>query len=499
MRTNRSGYIVLLAVLAAFLHCGGPPPRDTLRIGIGSGIVSLDPHTQDEEVTVSVLANLYEGLVGFDANLKLGPCLAEGYSNPDELTWRFRLRPGARFHDGRPLLARDVVYSLERARSHPQSVFRSLLAVVERIEEVTATEVRIVTRRPQPVLIKILTAVAILPRGFEPGESAVGTGPYKLASVQIDQEIALEAFPGYWGSPPHFRRAVFRVVPQDRWRGHELVGGRLDLDAEPSLQMRVIIEKDPDLRLITQEGASVTMLGMVVGGEPADNPLSDRRVRQAISLALDRRELVRSLFNWYATPASQLVPRNIFGFEPDLPVITPDLPKAQALLQEAGFGQGVRLRLDHSNATGPEGEMIRRQLAEVGIGVTPNPVNWEELYSRISTGESRFHLVGYSTTTADVSELFNSLIHTNEPGSEYGLENTSGYSNPEVDRLIEAADREYSPQRRQRILQDAMRLVMEDLPLIPLHVWSQSYGLRRDLEWTPRADALIRAAEFRPR
>jgi len=497
MMGRLSARFILPLLLAAALHCGAPP-RDTLRIGLGNGLVSLDPHTQDEEVTTSVLANFYQGLVGFDANMKLRPMLAAGYANPDELTWRFRLRPGVRFHDGRPLTAEDVIYSLERARSHPQSVFKSILAVVERIEKRAALEVQIVTRRPQPVLIKTLTAVAILPRGFQPGNTAVGTGPYRLVGAELDKEIRLEAFQGYWGSLPAFRRAVFRIVPQDRWRGHELVGERLDVDAEPSLQMRVIIEKDPKFRILTQEGASVTMLGMVGSGTPVENPLADRRVRQAISLAIDRRELVRTLFNWYTAPASQLVPKSIFGFNPDLPVIERNLDQARRLLQEAGLEEGVHLRLDHSEATGPEADMIRRQLADVGIGVQLNRVNWEELYNRISTGESRFHLVGYITTTADVSELFNSLIHTNMPGTEYGLENPSGYSNPELDRLIEAADREYSIQRRQRLLQEAMGRVMEDLPLIPLYVWTRCYGLRRDLEWTPRADGLILAEEFRP-
>src|SRR5512137_860025 len=144
---------ILCALLALLATGCGPGRRGVLVIAEGGGAVSLDPHTQDEFVTINILSNVYEGLVGFDPNLKIVPLLAEGYDNPYSNAWRFHLRRGARFHDGRPVQALDVVYSLKRARDHPQSIFAGAMSYILRISDLDSLTVEIRTDRPRSTLI----------------------------------------------------------------------------------------------------------------------------------------------------------------------------------------------------------------------------------------------------------------------------------------------------------------------------------------------------------
>ena len=160
----------------------------------------MDPHLHNESLTSAVLANVYDGLTELDHDFGVRAALAAGWSNPDEKTWVFRIRPAVAFHDGRPLTAGDVVFSLERARHHPESGLASYLVEVESVREIDPLTVEVRTRRPFAPLLAKLTPVYIVPRGAPSRiEDPVGTGPYRL--VQSGGEFV-------------------RMVPAERdWRG----------------------------------------------------------------------------------------------------------------------------------------------------------------------------------------------------------------------------------------------------------------------------------------
>ncbi len=487
---------ILAVILVPALAACAPEPPPALVIGVTSGPVSLDPHTQDESVTASILSNMYEGLMGFDPHLKVVPVLADGYNNPDERTWVFTLRPGVRFHNGRPLTPEDVVYSLDRARTHPDSVFRTMLAAVHQVRKLDDRTVVIITRRPQPVLIRMLALVSIIPAGFQPERDIRGTGPYMMTRYTPRQELSAEYFPQYHGPAPEFQAVTWRFIVDDRQRAQALIDGRIDMDTDLAAADEERVKWQNHLAVATWHGSSVTCLNLDVRGEPRTNPLADRRVRQAISLAINRQEIVDNVYPNYATVATQLIPPSVVGFAPDLPAIRHDAAAARALLRAAGYGDGLALTLDLSEAAMAEGQLLRRQLGEAGMRLQLAPCDWSELYPRVSRGESRFFLVGYISSSGDAGELFNSQLHSRSADGEYGAENVGGYANPELDRLVEAADREFDPRRRQELLQAAMRLVMADLPYIPMHTRSHCYGLRQDLLWQPRADSTVQIREI---
>lgn len=487
---------ILAAVLVPALAACAPEPPPALVIGLATGPVSLDPHTQDEVVTFSILSNMYEGLVGFDPHLKVVPVLADGYNNPDERTWVFTLRRDARFHDGRPLTPEDVIYSLDRARTHPDSVYRTMLSVVHQVRKLDDRTIVIITRRPQPVLIRMLALVGIVPAGFQPDRDVRGTGPYRMIRYTPRQELTMAYFPQYRSPAPEFQTVTWRFIGDDHQRAQALIDGHIDLDAELGVAEAEGVEWQDHLAILTWHGSSVSHLGLDVRGDPRRNPLADRRVRQAISLAINRQELVDSVYPHFATVATQLVPSSVVGFAPDLPVIRHDPDAARKLLQAAGYRDGLALTLDLSRAAMAEGQLLSRQLADAGVRLQLALRDWSELYTRISRGESPFFLVGYIPSSGDVGELFNSQLHSHSADGEYGAENVVGYANPELDQLAQAADCEFDPRQRQELLQAAMRLVMADLPYIPMYTRSHCYGLRRDLQWQPRADSTLQVREI---
>ena len=488
---------LLAALLLSLMAAGcGQGRRTTLVIAETGGAVSLDPHTQDEFVTINILTNVYEGLVGFDPHLKIVPLLATGYDNPWANTWRFHLRPGARFHDGRPVQAWDVIYSLKRARDLPGSRFASVLSPVLRISALDSMTVEVRTDRPRPTLINTLATVAVVPRGFEPGDSAVGTGPYRFVRFLENRGVMLQRFEGYWGQRPYIDQVEFRNMPDGEARTRAATAGLVDLDAALAPDQRRQLEDRARLRLVETPFTTTWLLGCDVRGGARTNPLADRRVRQALSLAIDREGIIARALDGYGEAANQIAPPTIVGYNPNLPGIKRDVAAARALLRQSGIAEGRELRLALKPANLKVGLLIKEQLAEAGIVLAVDTVGWDSLYRRIEDGKVPFYMFGQAFSYGDVSEPLNEL-HTRDRG-ELGQRNTSGYGNPRLDSLIETASREFDPSKRQAMLQRAMALAAEDLPFIPLFFQGNCYAIRRGMRWTPRSDEMILAKEFRP-
>ncbi len=487
--------IPILAFLAILAAGCSPSRRTTLVIASNGGVLSLDPHTQDEFVTINALSNVYEGLVGYDPYLKIVPLLAVGYDNPASNAWRFHLRPGARFHDGRPVRAQDVVYSLKRARDDPRSIFAGVMSTVMRINAIDSMTVEVRTDRPRPTLINLLAAVAIIPDGFKPGEKAVGTGPYRFVRFLEGNGLVLQRFEGYWGSRPQFAQVEFVYIRPSEARVAALLDGRIDVDAALTPPQRKLLEGQKKVKLVETPLTTVWLLGCDMRASPAENPLSDRRVRRAVSLAIDREELISKAMNGHAKPANQMVPPTIVGYAPDLPPLQRDIEGARRLLRQAGFAEGRELRLALKPRNYEVGRLLEKQLAEAGIRLEADTVAWDSLYRMIEAGAVPFYMMGLAFSFGDASEAVNDL-HTYAAG-EWGHRNNTGYSNPRLDSLIQSASTEFDPARRMETLQQAMILIADDLPYIPLFFEGSFYAVRPGLQWTPRSDELILAKEFR--
>jgi peptide/nickel transport system substrate-binding protein len=466
-------------------------PSRPLRIATYSAPLSLDPHFYNEIATFSFLGNIFEALVRFDSQLSVEPALATSWENPNDLTWRFRLRPGVRFHDGRPLTADDVVASLERARTLPKSGVGNFLVGVEAVRKVDAATIEITTLRPTPVLLNKLCFISVVPADAPPEiVRPVGTGPYRLAEVDPGKRLVLEASSGWWGGVPAEPVVEFVVVTDAGERVARLVRGEVDLANEIDPDAIPQIEACEECRVAATEGLVVEYLQMRVDVAP----FSDLRVRRAVHLALDREAIVAEQLSGQGAAVSQLVGRQVFGHDPEILAPRRDLAAARRLLAEAGLPDGFDSELDMRQ--GRRAETIVRQLGEAGIRLRPNGRPWAEVYERLQKREIVFYLGGVVAVSADASDVFDSKIHSRDMAAGYGDTNSNRYANPEVDALIESSATTMDMKQRREMLQSVMRAVMDDLPIIPLFVPFELYGVRRDLVWEPRRDGMLRLAEM---
>ncbi|HWC66236.1 MAG TPA: ABC transporter substrate-binding protein, partial [Thermoanaerobaculia bacterium] len=253
------------------------------------------------------------------------------------------------------------------------------------------------------------------------------------------------------------------------------------------------------LRLIARPSLTVSYLGVNVAPRP-DNVLADHRVREAIRLAIDLRELLAKGVSNHGFPATQFVPPDVIGYNPAIPLPPHDLARARALLAEAGHPNGVDLVLDTQNESAtPLVRNLVEQLAAAGIRVTPKYWPKEPFFDRIDKGLSDLHLTGWVCTSGESAELFESSLHTRGAAGGLGRDNGTGYSNPELDRLVEQLVATIDPGARVDLEKRAMAVAVADLPYIPLYVQEDRYVLTRDVVWEPRADGEIWLPEVRLR
>lgn len=469
--------------------CRKPVP--VARVAIHSAPLSFDPHLQNEIVTAAVLANLYDGLTEFDRESRLVPALAAEWTNPDERTWVFRLRKGVRFHDGRDLAAADVVFSLERARRHPRTGLASYLVEVASVREVDPSTVEIRTSRPFAALLAKLSPIAIVPRDApEEIVTPVGTGSYRLASAGRDR-LDLEPFPGDWRKGPPPPRLTFLVEADPRRRVELLLSGEADVAADLPGDAAEGLRGSPCCREIAQPGSTVEYLRL----STLFPPFRDARVREAVSLAIDRAGYVAAAHRGRAQPAGQLVVPGVFGYAPGLKAEGRDLPRARRLLAEAGYPDGFDVVLDFR--PGRHGKALAAQLAEAGIRASPRETSWTDLHPRIRNGGVAFYFGGVVAQTAEASDVLDGFVHTRDEARGYGVTNHSRYSNPRADALIEQAAATLDMTRRRGLLQEAMEVVMADRFLVPVAGLYEVYGASRRVRFEPRLDMKLLGREMR--
>jgi peptide/nickel transport system substrate-binding protein len=480
---------------------GGAPDIGRLVVVVPHHLITLDPHEQDTLSTFSILGNVYEPLVEADATLRLQPGLAERWESPDPLTWVFPLRRGVRFHDGRELRAADVVHSVRRLLDDPGLDVRVYVSNVASVEELDPFTVRLRTTIPSPNLLVKLTQVYIVPAGTGTGtglgNAANGTGPYRITEWQAGRAVRLSRFDDHWRGRPSVKDAVLERRDCASFTPAELTSGRFDIVGTACPEP---LPSTPGLRVERRAGLYVKYLGMDVSRAQTpfvsgtQNPFRDLRVRQAMSLAVDRERLVRSL-GLPARPAWQAVPRTVLGFNPLLESLRdgPNRARARQLLAEAGFAEGFESTLHVREPLRQGVEALREDLAAVGVRTRLEVLDEVAFANRMSRGEGSLWLTRFACTGGDASDLFEAFFSGERRFSVHG-----GYANPEMKQAFAAiAKSEHNRERRDR-LQDLVTQLSRDLPIVPLYNDEDVYLIREGIAWEPRNDALLRIAEVTP-
>jgi peptide/nickel transport system substrate-binding protein len=482
------------------LGCGAPRPpggAQTITLAVRADVTGFFPNPPiwNEGYTLEANRNIFEGLVELDREFRLRPALASHWENPDERTYVFDLRPGLEFSDGRPVTADDVVASLEAPRRRGW-VTRDYLQAIDSVRALGRSRVEVKTRFPYLILLSKLPWGLVLPRAAldQSPVPTIGTGPYKLASWTPGRGFVLLLNPRYRGPRPAFDRAVFDVVPDGEERLDRVRKGLADVAEQVPFESIAAAEK-AGLTVIARPGNRMLFLCLRVDAPP----FSDPRVREAFDLALDRVELNRRVFLSRAEPASQMVPATIVGFDPGLTVVGPDRERARRLLREAGFGGGLRVRLDgpvnrYVNDVGVLHE-VARQLADVGVTVEVNGLEKGALYALTDRGESVFHLLGWACQSGEAGGVLDAVLHS-RGGGLLGGDNTTGLADPTLDQLIEDSNEAKTLQARTAALRRALRRVANLRAVLPLVVQTEAVAVSKRVRWDPPLNFALRLKDM---
>jgi len=489
---------VAASIAAVLLVATSARTEEALPVRGGTFIVAIDPEPAQLENTfhnqyanAAVSANIFDGLLTYDAGQRPQPGLATSWSvSPDGLTITFKLRQGVRWHDGVEFNSADVRYSALEVwkKVHPRGrvTFAPLLEV-ETPDPYTAV---FHLERPAPVIISSLNTseAQIIPEHLYEGTDVrtnpvnarpVGTGPFKFVNWKKGQYIELERNPDYWDKDrPYLDRVIFRNIPDAAARAAALETGEVDYVPYAGVPFSDVarLRQNPDL-VFEPRGYSYNAQIYFVECNLRRPYLSDVRVREAIAYAIDKRGLVKTVWYDVSQPADGPIPPTLTRYytrdKPDYPF---DPAKAEALLDEAGYPRGAHgmrfsITLDLSpsaDAFVAAGDYIRQNLKRIGIDVRPinsdGPTYLRKVYTNY---DFDLTLQGYSALLdpeIGLTRIFWSKGVS--PGVPYV--NASGYANPATDKIIEAYQRELDGEKRVALFHDFQRVVMADLPLIPI-------------------------------
>ena len=488
----------------------------TLRVGVASGALSMDPYAFEEVATLSILSNIFEAPVTLDTNLKVRPALATSWENPTPTRWIVHLRRGVTFHNGSPFDAEDVLFSFHRIKKWVRSAFRGEVAMIDRVEKIDAYTVAFTTRKPFPLFLKKLSRLRILDKETLTGKTdewianhPVGTGPYRFIAWHRGDRIELKAYPRYWRGEATFEKLLFKPLTNSATRVAAILSGIVDLiDRVPTMDTRRI-HRHPELQFFSRPGLRLIYLQMdqhradspyikTVNGK---NPFLDKRVRQAFYYGINETAIARYIMGGYALPAAQLSPEAVFGSDPSLtrPAYNPQ--KAKQLLREAGYPNGFTLRIDTPNNRyvndAKIAEAVAVSLAKIGISVAVNAMPKSRFFGKISRLDTSFFLVGWEDMDGDAGSMMSACIHTYNAQRGYGRYNYGRFSDSHFDHLFEKSQEEMHPLRRLALLREAQKAaLLEKQSIIPLHFQVDLYAAKRTINFTPRLDGQIRAFEI---
>ena len=486
-----------------------PAAAQELRVGLAATITSLDPHFHVIGSNAAMTRNLFDGLVNQDDRQQLVPGLAESWRAVDATTWEFRLREGARFHDGAPATAEDVAASFRRVpkiRNSPSS-FLPFVRPITGVEVVDARTIRFATASPFPLLPNAVSRIAILPREAEDASTAelnagrglFGTGPYRLLRHALWERVELEAT-----DPANpWPRVSFRFVTSDAARVAAVLAGDLDLieqvptaDSERLRRSgRVTLASVASNRVMylhPDQDRERTPFATARDGSAIANPLRDMRVRRALSLAIDRAALVARVMDGEGTPAGQLVPEGYFGQVPALAAPAADPAAARRLLAEAGLPEGFALTLHASNDRYPNDDKVAQALAQMwtraGIPtrVVVQPGN--VFFTRASARDYTLIMGGAAAETGEASSVLRPLLASFDTARGDGSGNRGRYSNAEFDRLLHQALATVEDPAREALLRQATTLAMQEMGVIPLFFLQNSWASGNGISYRPRSD-----------
>ena len=502
---------------------------ETMRWARAGDALTLDPHAQNEGPTSALAHQIMEPLVMRDMTGAIVPALATEWapdtSNPN--IWKFKLREGVKFHDGADFDSEDAVFSLKRAMTK-DSDYKELLASVKDVRADGKYGLLIETNGPNPIMPSNLTNMfmmdktwseknnAVKVQDYEGGEetfaarNANGTGPYSLVSREPDAKTVLKAFDGYWGKgefPLEITEIIYTPIQNQATRVAALLSGEVDFIQDVPVQDLKRVGDTDGLTVKTAPQNRVIFFGMNQGDADIEsddvegkNPLADKRVRQAMNMAINREAIKQVVMRGQSIPAGMISPPFVNGWTKELDAVpATDIDKAKGLMKEAGYEGGFSIRLDCPNDRYINDEAICQaavgMLAQIGVKVQLDAKPKAQHFPLIGNLKTDFYMLGWGVPTYDSEYIFNFLTHTK--GEKYGSWNGTRFSNTDLDTKIQALASETDLPKRNGMIADIWKVVQDEQLYLPIHHQVLNWGMSGKVDTVVAPDDVAKFKYFK--
>ncbi len=504
-------------VASALAVSGAATQAQTVRIGNQGDALSMDPHSLNESLQLSVTSNVYEPLVSRDRNLALAPALATSWKQTAPTVWRFELRKGVTFHDGTPFTADDVIFTFARVAGEGSDL-KSNINDIKEVRKVGDFAIEIETKAPFPILPNLLARIFIMSKkwaqdnqatlpvdrrkGIENAASfrANGTGPFRLRERQPNVKTTFVRNGNYWGKiEGNVVNVEYTPIGNDATRVAALLSGQVDVIEPVPLQDvarinasgKAKVMQGPELRTIFlgMDQKRDELLNSSVKGK---NPFKDKRVRQAFYQAIDIEGIKTTVMRGASRPTALMVGPGINGFTPDQNKRLPyDVEAAKKLMAEAGYPNGFEVGMNCPNDRYVNDskicQAVAANLSRIGVKVNLQAETKGVYFPKILRRDTSFYLLGWTPDTYDAHNALNALMRcVDDKGA--GQFNLGAYCNPKLDELTAKILSETDKAKRDAMIREAFKIHSDDIGHLPLHQQALAWGVANNVQLVQLAD-----------
>ena len=509
--------LTAVAIAAASVAAVPVAQAQTLRWAAQNDILTMDPHSQNHATTNAILMHAYEGLTRYGVNREVEPALATKWTFVSPTQVRFELRKGVKFHDGTPFTADDVVFSFQRIRQ-PQGTMQIYVTGINEIRKIDDHTVDMILSGPNPILLRNIIDFRMMSKAWAEknkttnvqdykakeenfaSRNVMGTGPYKITGWQPEQRVTMTINNDWWDKHTNnVKEVVYTPIKSDPTRVAALLAGDVDLLTDLPTQDVARLRNDAKLKILDGPEVRTIYLAPDVGSPElkysnvkGKNPFADKRVRQALSMAIDREAIRRNTMRGLSIPAGIMVAPGVNGHTPDIdtpPKADPD--GARKLLADAGYPDGFEVRLNCPNNRYVNDEEICQNIvamwARIGVKTQLVAENMATFSQKFQNFDSSLYLLGWGVATYDAQYTLQSLIRTRTSGAD-GNFNFSKISDPQIDKLVDAMKSETDTAKRNAMIREALVRTRDEVLTIPLHHQMRPWAMKQGVTTIHRSD-----------
>ncbi|MDR6536166.1 ABC transporter substrate-binding protein [Variovorax soli] len=515
---NLKNKLAAMAVMSALGTLCLSVDAQTIRVANQGDALSLDPHSLNESLQLSVDLNVYDALTDRNKDLSLAPSLATSWRQTSPTVWRFELRKNVKFHDGTPFTADDVLFSITRAAGDGSDV-KAKVNDIKDVRKVNDYAVDIETKGPFPILPDVLSDLAIMSKkwceenkaekpvdrrkGIENTASfkANGTGPFRVRERQPNVRTVFVRNGTYWGKiDGNVQEVIFTPIANPATRVAALVSGEIDVMEPVPVQDIARINASPNAQVVVGPELRTIFLGMdqkrdelLYSSVKGKNPFKDKRVRQAFYQAIDINGIQRTVMRGASRPTALMVGPGINGWTAEQDKRLPyDVDAAKKLLSDAGYPNGFEVTMNCPNDRYVNDaqicQAVAANLARIGVKINLAAETKGTYFPKILRRDTSFYLLGWTPTTYDAHNALDALMRCPDDKTGDGQFNLGSYCNPKLDELIGKIKSSTDKNERMAMIKEAFTIHADDIGHLPLHQQSLAWGVSKKVALTQRAD-----------